>query len=89
MRRKQPRYNLRWGEGDGLMIPDLKTNEIIPYRTIASRKDGTIEWMIMDEKGNSRYFTEIKVETNGVRTDLAGKPQEENKVQNKVESTIF
>ena len=89
MQGKPPRYDLRYGEGNELIITDLKTNEIIPYRTIQRRKDGTTAWVIKDDKGNSRYFTEKEVEANELRREIAGRPVEEKNVRNNVESTIF
>jgi len=89
MQGKPPRYDLSYGEGNELIIIDLKTNEILPSREIQSRKDGTTKWVIKDEEGNSRYFTEKEVETNELRREIAARPMEEKNVRNNVESTIF
>jgi hypothetical protein len=67
----------------------LETNTLVPYRIIESRKGGTIKYVIKDDKGNSRYFTQKDIDTSLLRQEAAARTPEELNVRNNVEATIF
>jgi hypothetical protein len=86
---KPSRYALSYNEAGELVITDLETNTVIPYRIIESRKDSTIKYVIQDEKGGSRYFTQKDIDTSLLRKEAAARTPEELNVRNNVEATIF
>jgi hypothetical protein len=86
---KPPRYDLSYDDNNELIVTDLNTNTIISSRKIKSRKDNTLKWVIKDEKGNNRYFTQKEIDTCSLRKQIVSRSQEELNVRNNVEATIF
>jgi hypothetical protein len=86
---RPPRYDLSYDEMQNLTVTDLSTNTTVPCRQIRSRKDNTYKWVVKDDKGNSRYFTQKEIDTCLLRKQIASREQKLLNVRNNVEATIF
>ena len=87
---KPSRYELSQDENGELIVTDLETNTKIPSRRVTVRTEQKHhKWVIKDERGNNRYFTQKEIDTCLLRKQIAKRPQTELNIRNNVEATIF
>ena len=87
---KPSRFALSTDQNAELTVTDLSTNETVPVRKVASRKEGSEpKWAIETGEKKYRYFTQKDIDTCQIRKQIAARSQTELNLRNNVEASIF